>query len=222
MRQGLLGGCSAILLLHLENPRILRKSAATRVVRQGVPAHVCNYEPPGSVDGSNIFFPLGGREGEIRGAGKGGGTVLCWTFLKMKIPRRGTSRACGEREGGMGGCLRGIWGWGGLNIFVSGAEIPTKQMSIKCLSAKFGLPPPPVLPVKGPRIRNILHKLSRKCTKLALFRAGNAIFLWSNDFQERKNQPKEEVLGRTSLRTSGQKLRSGPPNPGKTTAIGPL
>ena len=36
-------GCSAILLLHLENPRILRKFAATRVARQGVPAHVCNY-----------------------------------------------------------------------------------------------------------------------------------------------------------------------------------
>ena len=37
------GGCSATLLLHLKNPRILRKSAATRVARQGVPAHVCNY-----------------------------------------------------------------------------------------------------------------------------------------------------------------------------------
>ena len=31
----------------------------------------------------------------------------------------------------------------------------------------------------------------------------------------KKEQPKEEVLGRISLRTSGQKLRSGPPNPGK-------
>ena len=30
-----------------------------------------------------------------------------------------------------------------------------------------------------------------------------------------KSQPKEEVLGRISLQTSGQKLRSGPPNPGK-------
>ena len=29
---------------------------------------------------------------------------------------------------------------------------------------------------------------------------------------ETKNQSKEEVFGRTSLRTSGQKLRSGPPN----------
>ena len=37
------GGCSAIPLLHLKNPRILRKSAATRVARQGVHAHVCNY-----------------------------------------------------------------------------------------------------------------------------------------------------------------------------------
>ena len=30
-------------------------------------------------------------------------------------------------------------------------------------------------------------------------------------------QPKEEVFGRTSLRTSRQKLRSGLPNPGKTS-----
>ena len=37
------GGCSAILLLHLKNPRILRKSAATSVARQGVPEHVRNY-----------------------------------------------------------------------------------------------------------------------------------------------------------------------------------
>ena len=32
---------------------------------------------------------------------------------------------------------------------------------------------------------------------------------------ETKNQPKEEVFGRTSLWTSGQKLRSGLPSPGK-------
>ena len=32
---------------------------------------------------------------------------------------------------------------------------------------------------------------------------------------ETKNQPKEEVLGHRSLRTSSQNLRSGPPNPGK-------
>ena len=37
-------GCSATPLLHLKKPRILRKSVATRVARQGVPAHVCNYE----------------------------------------------------------------------------------------------------------------------------------------------------------------------------------
>ena len=37
------GGCSAIPLLHLKKPRILRRSAATRVARQGVPANLCNY-----------------------------------------------------------------------------------------------------------------------------------------------------------------------------------
>ena len=44
VRQGLLGGgCSAILLLHLKTPQILRKSAATRVARHGVPLspHTC-------------------------------------------------------------------------------------------------------------------------------------------------------------------------------------
>ena len=34
-----------------------------------------------------------------------------------------------------------------------------------------------------------------------------------------KNQPKEEVLGRISLRTSGEKLRSGPPNLGKRSIL---
>ena len=36
-----------------------------------------------------------------------------------------------------------------------------------------------------------------------------------------KIQPKEEVFGRRSLRTSGQKLRSGPPNPGKISILAP-
>ena len=38
-------------------------------------------------------------------------------------------------------------------------------------------------------------------------------------FQERKFSPKTEVFGQTSLRTSGQRLRSGPPNPGKKQAF---
>ena len=37
----------------------------------------------------------------------------------------------------------------------------------------------------------------------------------------KKIQPKEEVFGRISLRTSVQKLRSGPPNPGKTSTLAP-
>ena len=75
------GGCSAILLLHLKKPRILRKSAAKRVARQGVPAHVCNYdlrseqtdkekshkgiwwwECPGSVPGINSGHPTDTRD----------------------------------------------------------------------------------------------------------------------------------------------------------------
>ena len=35
-----------------------------------------------------------------------------------------------------------------------------------------------------------------------------------------KIQPKEGVFGRISLQTSGQKLRSGPPNAGKTSILG--
>ena len=34
-----------------------------------------------------------------------------------------------------------------------------------------------------------------------------------------KSQPTEQVFGRTSLRTSGQKLRSGPPKSGKTSTL---
>ena len=34
-----------------------------------------------------------------------------------------------------------------------------------------------------------------------------------------ENQPKEEVFGQTSLRTSRQKLLSGPPNPGKISSL---
>ena len=35
----------------------------------------------------------------------------------------------------------------------------------------------------------------------------------------KKNHPKEEILGRIFVRTSGQKLRSGPPNHGKTRVL---
>ena len=58
-RAFLIGG--AVVLLHLKSPRHLRKSAATRVARQGVPAHVCNYEEtakigngPNTVSGSTV------------------------------------------------------------------------------------------------------------------------------------------------------------------------
>ena len=41
----ILRGCSATPVLHLQNALKSRKSAATRVARQGVPAIVCNYGP---------------------------------------------------------------------------------------------------------------------------------------------------------------------------------
>ena len=39
------------------------------------------------------------------------------------------------------------------------------------------------------------------------------------NFSGTKNQPKEEALGRISLRTSGQRLRSGPPNPARISIL---
>ena len=46
-------------------------------------------------------------------------------------------------------------------------------------------------------------------------------YFWGINFtlSGTKIQPKEEVFGRISLRTSGQKLRSGPPNPGKKSNL---
>ena len=40
-----------------ENPRILRKSTATRVARKGVPAHVCNYGEVSVGRGFNLVAP---------------------------------------------------------------------------------------------------------------------------------------------------------------------
>ena len=48
------------------------------------------------------------------------------------------------------------------------------------------------------------------------FQKFDVIFSYSGT----KIQPKEEVFGRISLRTSGQTLRSGPPNPGKNKHFG--
>ena len=59
VRQGLLGGgCSAILLLHLKNPRILRKSAATRaalhVWRDRGPCTRVQLNPPNRKEASGM------------------------------------------------------------------------------------------------------------------------------------------------------------------------
>ena len=63
------------------------------------------------VDVSDIFyfFCLGEGKGEVRGAGRGRGTIL------IKNSRRGVSRGRGGE--GPGACLRGIWGGGGVNFF---------------------------------------------------------------------------------------------------------
>ena len=55
---------------------------------------------------------------------------------------------------------------------------------------------------------------------LRLVLASKVIFMFSKVILSRnENQPKEEVLGRTSLQTSGQTPRSGPPNPGDKQAF---
>ena len=65
-----------------------------------------------------LFVLIGGREGAVRGARKGGGR------FSLKIPGGGVGspRRGGGGEGS-GGCLRGISG-GGLNIFFSGPKCP--------------------------------------------------------------------------------------------------
>ena len=59
--------------------------------------------------------------------------------------------------------------------------------------------------------RGSVSSLLRNSTLETVFRP------FPNLNQKRKISPKTEVFGRTSLRTSGQKLRSGPPNPSKTS-----
>ena len=69
------------------------------------------------VDVSNIFyfFLLGGGEGGVRGAGRGGGG----DFL-LKIPGGGVSRAGGGRGARGRESVCGELGGGGLNIFFRG------------------------------------------------------------------------------------------------------
>ena len=78
-----------------------------------------------SVDVSDTFYFFCSGEGKAESDAPGGGGGR---FL-MKNARRGgvcqeRGRGGGGREG-PGGCLWGIWGGGGLNIFF-GAEMPTQ------------------------------------------------------------------------------------------------
>ena len=61
--------------------------------------------------------------------------------------------------------------------------------------------------------------LNQNLLSLNALPSASEMVLFFTDFQRRKNQPKEEVFGRTSLRTSGQKLQSGPSNAGKTSIL---
>ena len=65
------------------------------------------------------------------------------------------------------------------------------------------------------KIVKVAHLQSKFCTKD--FFELRLILRKMLRYSGTKIQPKEEVLGRISLRTSGQKLRSDPPNPGKTS-----
>ena len=65
-----------------------------------------------------FIFLIGGREGAVRGARKGGGR------FSLKISGgRGVSQEGGGWARGPGGCLRGIWG-GGAIFFSSGPKCP--------------------------------------------------------------------------------------------------
>ena len=73
-----------------------------------------------------FFFWSGEGKGESEAPGGGGGR-----FFYIPGGGGGVSWAGWGAGGGevLGGCLRGIWGGGGLNFFFSGAEIPTKSFS---------------------------------------------------------------------------------------------
>ena len=70
------------------------------------------------------FFCSGEGKGQSEAPGGGVGGAI---FFLGKIPGRGGGLRVGG-GGGSGGCLRGIWGGGALNIFFR-AEIPTKLPS---------------------------------------------------------------------------------------------
>ena len=74
---------------------------------------------------------------------------------------------------------------------------------------------------QGPRRRDIPDKNFRQVDREWPGRPG--IWVGTSRILEklyaRKLRPKMEALGRRYLRTSGQKLRSGPPNPGKTSML---
>ena len=68
------------------------------------------------------FSLVGGLEGGVRGARKGGGDGLF-----IEIPGEGgSSRRGGGGGEAPGGCLRGVWAGGGGVVFFFRAEIPTK------------------------------------------------------------------------------------------------
>ena len=103
--------------------------------------------------------------------------------------------------------IRGGGGWTPTAL-VKGVGCPKKPLVLQCFFGPHSELPPPQL--RGIGCQGYFYFLRLRLKFEVVFNLEN---------QKRKISPKTEVFGRTSLRTSGQKLRTGPPNPGKKTSI---
>ena len=59
-----------------------------------------------------LFFLLGGGEGGVEAPGRGEGVCFLLKIPGGVLPEEGEGGG-GRAKGGLGGCLRGIWRWGG-------------------------------------------------------------------------------------------------------------
>ena len=75
---------------------------------------------------SDIFYFFSARGIEAKGGIRGDREGVVSVLMKSHKGGGGVSRRGGKGARGPGGCLRGIWGGGGLNIFFVRGRNPTK------------------------------------------------------------------------------------------------
>ena len=109
-----------------------------------------------------------------------------------------------------------------LEYFLLFFELSTKAAFAKVAFDTLRFKGPEIMKRLGPRNLNPCYSNSGSRTppqegSMAMkFRRYPLYLKGRQQVSETKNQPREEVFCQTSLRTSGQKLESGPPNPGKS------